>query len=206
MSIENENTHLTTRPFKEEESWRITPKWSMEQLLSLNHDEVISMWLSSDAVSLEELQGHFTGFVPNRADPERQAKMHNFLFDENSSRGYWLGKAFKKTGDNEGEGYNLFRFPGGEIRHIGRYTTEVGPSLVDGKPSLLLYYGAFHENAPRFMDEFRKLDDYIYLGVGSPDHHKGNRDLDHFILFGPTDDWVGGAPGERYPGFIKPTA
>lgn len=191
--------------FGQDSSWPVSQDWSIDQLLMMTRDDVVGLWRTLPEVSLDEMQGHFMGFAPNRGNQERQAQIRQKLHDEKSTHGYWIGKAFLKTGPNEGEGYNRCRFPGGEIRHIARYSTEVAASLIDGRPSLMLYYGSYHEQAPTFMDEIRKLEEYVYVGVGSILDEKGNRNLDHFILLGPTDKWVGGAPGNLVAGFVKPT-
>ena len=68
-----------------------------------------------------------------------------------------------------------------------------------------MYYGSYHAESPSFVDEIRKLDDYIYMGVGSSLSADGTRSPGHFILQGPTDEWVGGASGELVPDFVKPT-
>ena len=186
-------------------SYPITPRYSLEQLLAMGRQEIIDTWGALPAVSLDELQGHFMGLVPNGDDPKRQAETASRMYNENSGKGFWLGKAYRKTGDNEGEGYNRRRLPGGRIVLLGRFTTEVGPGLIDGRPSLLMYYGSYHAESPSFVDEIRKLDDYIYMGVGSSLSADGTRSPGHFILQGPTDEWVGGASGELVPDFVKPT-
>lgn len=189
---------------RSEAAFPITPNWSVERLLSMTKEETIELWKTLPAVSLEELQGHFTGIIPNCGDPQRQAAATEYMYDENSVRGYWLGKAYRKTGPNEGEGYNRWRLPGGKIERRSRFITEVGNSFFDGKPSLLMYYGAYRADAPSFVDEIRKLEDYIYLGVGSILDAEGKRSPGHFILTGPTDEWIGDATGDRVPGWIKP--
>jgi hypothetical protein len=68
-----------------------------------------------------------------------------------------------------------------------------------------MYYGAYRADAPSFVDEVRKLEDYIYVGVGSVLDENGKRNPGHFIMTGPTDEWVGGATGERVRGWEKPT-
>lgn len=192
-------------PARHEAAFPLTPNWSVERLLTMTKEEVIALWATLPAVSLDELQGHFTGIIPNPGNPERQASTFDYMYDENSVRGYWLGKAYRKTGDNEGEGYNRWRVPGGKVERRSRFTTEIGRSFFDGKPSLLMYYGAYRADAPSFVDEIRKLEDYIYVGVGSVLDAEGKRNPGHFILTGPTDDWVGGASGDRVEGWVKPT-
>jgi hypothetical protein len=194
------------RPEASAYSFPITATWSMEALLALSRQEIVDLWKSLPAATLDELQGHFMGLVPNGGDPERQLGTSKFMYDENSEKGYWLGKAYRKKGPNEGEGYNRWRYPGGRIVRNMRFTTEVGPSLFDGKPSLLMYYGAYNAKSPSFVDEIRKLDTYVYLGVGSVLNPDGKRsEPGHFMLVGPTDEWVGDATGELVQGFVKPT-
>jgi hypothetical protein len=186
-------------------SFPITKRWSVESLLGLTKQQTVDLWSTLPAVSLEELQGHFMGLVPNHGDAAVQASTQEFMYNHESQRGYWLGKAYRKTGENVGEGYNRWRFPDGRIVRGSRFTTEIGPWVFDGTPSLLMYYGAYRAEAPTFVDEVRKLDDFIYVGVGSTLNAEGKRHPGHFILTGPTDEWVGGAVGELVPGFVKPT-
>jgi hypothetical protein len=188
-----------------EASYPVTSNWSIEQLLALTRDEVVEIWGKLPSATLEELQGHFMGVIPNAGDSERQAGTAEFMYNEYSERGYWLGKAYRKIGPNEGEGYNRWRFPGGKVVRNGRFATEVGKSLLDQGESLLMYYGAFNDKST-LVDEIRKLDDYIYLGMGAVLDEKGNRsEPGHFVLVGPTDEWVGGAIGDPVEDFVKPT-
>jgi hypothetical protein len=203
VAVAGETYASQVRP-RFEASFPITSNWSVERLLSMTKEETIELWGGLPAVTLEELQGHFTGLIPNAGSAERQASALAFMYDEASVRGYWLGKAYRKTGPNAGEGYNRWRLPGGKIERRSRFITEIGKSFFDGKPSLLMYYGAYRADAPSFVDEVRKLDDYIYVGLGSILSAEGKRDPGHFILTGPTDAWVGDAAGDRVPGWEKP--
>jgi hypothetical protein len=186
-------------------SFPISSKWTMERLLTLSHPKILTLWADLPAATLDELQGHFTGVLPNAGDAERQSRLKLSMYNETSERGYWLGKAFRKVAPNAGEGYNRWRRGGGKIVRNARFITEPGISLLDGKPSLLMYYGAYRPENPTFVDEIRKLDDYIYLGVGSTLGTDGTRIPESFVLVGPTDEWVGNAEGTLYVGFQKPT-
>jgi len=145
------------------------------------------------------------GLVPNGGEPQRQADTGGFMYDETSPRGFWLGKAFRRTGPNAGEGYNRYRYPDGRIDRRDRFTTEIGPSLLDGRPSLLMYYGAFNARSTSFVDEIRRLDAHVHLGVGTLVKDGKRTERGHFMLVGPTDDWMGGARGELVTDFVKPT-
>ena len=172
-------------------SFPITQTWSVEKLLALSKDEVIALWKQLDPPDFTELDGHYMGLVPNAGDAAAQEALGNFMYNEDSDRGYWLGKAYKPTSATKGEGYNRWRKPGGEVVLNLRFGTEMGKSLIDGKPSYMMYYGAFNEGNT-LTDELRKLDDYIYIGMGTVELDNGKRsDPGHFILTGPTDNWVG---------------
>lgn len=190
---------------REAGSFPVSSQWTMERLLSLSHPKILALWRDLPAATLEELQGHFMGVLPNAGDAERQARIANNMYNPASERGYWLGKAYRKIGDNFGEGYNRWRRVGGQIVRNARFITEIGVSLLDGKPSLLMYYGAYRPENPTFVDEVRKLDDHVYLGVGSTLGPDGKRNPESFVLVGPTDEWIGGADGTLVRDFQKPT-
>jgi hypothetical protein len=172
-------------------SMPISKNWTLEKILSLDRDQIIALWKTLPPVTVAELHGHYMGLVPNAGDARRQASTTAFMYDENSTRGYWLGKAYKQTGPHKGEGYNRWRFPGGKVVRNGRFSTEDGTSLIDGKPSLLMNYGAYNSKST-LIDELRKLDEYVYLGLGTTVGANGKRgEPGHFVLTGPTDEWVG---------------
>src|SRR5260370_1248569 len=143
----NRTSSTVTRPAAGA-SFPITSEWSTEQLLALSKEDVISLWSSAPTATLEDLQGHFMGLIPNAGNAESQALAAEFMYNENHRNGYWLGKAYRKTGDNVGEGYNRWRLPGGKVVRNMPFTTEVGKSFFDGKPSLLMYYGAYQAHNP----------------------------------------------------------
>ena len=73
----------------------------------------------------------------------------------------------------------------------------MGTSVIDGKPSLLMYYGAYARAEQRdepstLVDEIRKLSDGIFLGMGTVANDDGTRsDPGHFVMAGPVAPWVG---------------
>lgn len=120
------------------------------------------------------------------------------MYNENSATGYWLGKAFSPLSHSKGDGYNRYRRPDGTVHRFMRFATEIGTSLIDGKPALMMYYGAYQlqllpegvENT--LTDEIRKLADGFYLGVGTSKLPDGKRSAPgHFALVGPVGKWQG---------------
>jgi len=165
-------------------------EWSMERLLALSYDEVLALWKTLPAVDMAELNGHYQGIVPNGGDSERQKGLADFMYNEGSDRGYWLGKAYKPLTATTGEGYNRWRFAGGKIVRNLRFGTVMGKSLIDGRPAYIMNYGDFNDTT--LIDEIRKLDDYVYLGMGTTETEDGKRSTPgHFALVGPTDEWIG---------------
>jgi hypothetical protein len=140
------------------------------------------------------MNGHYMGLGPDALNEKYQKGYAEFMFNEKSPRGYWLGKAFRPLTETTGEGYNRWRFPGGVVKRNLRMATRMGKSLVDDKMSYILDYSVFHSSMS-LVDELRKLDESIYLGIATRDAGDGKRDNpDFFILIGPTDEWVGTEP------------
>jgi len=169
-----------------------TKEWTRENIMELNREEVIELWKQCPAADVTELVGEFEGLIPNAGDEEAQKRSAEVMYNENSRTGYWLGKAFWPLSKTRGDGYNRYRHPGGMIERYMRFATEMGTSLIDGKPSLMMYYGAYQlrllpegqENT--LTDEIRKLADGIYLGVGTAKMPDGSRTPPgHFVLAGP---------------------
>ncbi len=165
-------------------------QWSLEKLLALTPDEGLALWAKASPPTIQEMNGHYMGLGPDATNPAHQKGYAAFMFDEHSPRGYWLGKAFHPISATEGEGYNRWRYPNQKIVRNLRMATHLGQSLIDGKPSYILNYGAFNKST--LVDELRKIDDDIYFGAATVDAGGGKRSKpDFFILVGPTDAWVG---------------
>lgn len=169
--------------------------WTLEKILALNGDEGIALWGTLPAPTLEEMNGHYMGLGANGLDVERQAGFANNMLNEHSRLGYWLGKAFRPTSATAGEGYNRWRFPGGEIVHNQRMITRVQNSIIDGKPVYAIDYPSVNPKTTLF-DELRRLDDGVYIGTATTATADGGRTpMGMFLLVGPTDRWVGGPFG-----------
>ncbi len=171
--------------------------WTEEKILALTRDEVLEFWGASPAVEMSELYGEYKGLIPNAGDEERQKSTAEVMYNEAGPLGYWLGKAYTPLSHTKGDGYNCWRRPDGSVERYMRFATEMGTSLIDGKPALLMHYGAYRhrfipadkENA--LVDEIRKLADGVYLGVGTSRMPDGSRTAPgHFVLIGPTGKYL----------------
>ena len=171
--------------------------WTEDKVMALTREEVLELWGQCPAVEMAELYGEFKGLVPNAGDEERQKATAKTMYNEDGPLGYWLGKAYTPLSHTKGDGYNCWRRPGGKVDRYMRFSTEMGTSLIDGKPSLLMYYGAYHHRfipegqKNTLIDEIRKLADGVYLGVGTVELKDGKRsDPGHFALVGPTGKYL----------------
>lgn len=88
----------------------------------------------------------------------------------------WEGKTFASTGESEGRGHNRVSLPG----LLGRqdlfpFVTSFGPSLVDGRPTLILDYDL--EQNPgyirRIHDEIREVVPGLFFGPAMWKQHRG---------------------------------
>jgi hypothetical protein len=189
---------LKNRPNLHQTPVGTSGKWSMEMLNALTQAEGIALWRTLPAPTMAEMNGHYVGMGPGADDPEYQKRYAEYMFNEKSVRGYWLGKAFRPLSENSGEGYNRWRFPGGKVERNLRMATSIRNSIIDGKPTYVLDYSAFNKST--LYDEVRKLEDGVYIGAATTARPDGTRSKqDMFILVGPTDEWVGEPYTSRRP-------
>ena len=183
-----------TSPAKQNGSIPLSKGWTMERVLAVGHEDTIALWKTLPPAPLSVMRGHYVGLVPNAGDPARQAGMADYMYNETSVRGYWLGKVFRQTSVNAGEGYNMWRFPAGKIVRNLRFATRKGPSLINGKPSLLID-GAYSSST--LVDEIRKVEEGVSVGLATTRAKDGTRNPpDHFFLIGPFGEWTELASGK----------
>jgi hypothetical protein len=171
-------------------------EWTEEKILALTSKEVFDLWSECPAVDMTELVGEYKGLVPNAGDEKAIKRTAKTMFNEDGPLGYWLGKAYAPLSLTKGDGYNRWRRPDKSVEHYMRFSTEMGNSLIDGKPTLLMYYGAYrHRFVPEgqdntLVDEVRKLADGVYLGMGTAIGPDGKRTPPgHFVLMGPEGEY-----------------
>jgi len=181
------------------------PAVVLHQMLKLRHAALLSLWSSLAAPALSELDGEYAGVLPIAGLPtESVGHIVASYYQDESELGYWLGKAFTSRDDQCGEGYNIFRMlrpgqAGYTFARKGRYTTEVGPSLVDGRPSYLVRYPSLSKDGggPRLVDEIRRYSKGLYLGTSTRSTPDGGRTSasECFLITGPVNPWIG--PDDR---------
>jgi|TARA_B100000959_G_C14688225_1_gene503574 hypothetical protein len=177
-------------------------KYTVEQVLrQMSREEAFELWQSLPAPTEGEVQGEYHGHVHDGGDPAVRAAKTEFFY--HSPCGYWLGKAYHRGAEGKGEGYNYFRQSDGSVRRYRRFATEIGPSILDGRPALIMYYRAFDNYAGKMdlVDEIRCLDDGAYLctytgtetveGFCTKLPGQARTEPELFALTGPSSPWVG---------------
>jgi hypothetical protein len=97
------------------------------------------------------------------------------------------------TSESEGQGYNSYK-RGGKVRHVFPMNTRIAKSILDGKDDFELDYTAYRSGAGfvNMIDEVRKVNDDLYLGIGFWGYFKRQRRVPFFFaLSGPRGPYAG---------------
>lgn len=151
---------------------------NVEELKNSPEEELLDLFGTLESASIEELDGEYIGAI---SLPGALA-FHKLMTSR--GKGEWGGKCYQPTPYEEfpGQGYNTYMTPEG-VKRCDRFSTEVGPSLFDGKPSLIMRYSTFDGLYAQFdtIDEVRRYAPGIYLCIG----HLGTDRPQPFIIRGP---------------------
>lgn len=173
------------------------PKCSTAELLRMDTMQLLALFNTLEAPSIEEMDGEYTARLLKQpswlAAVVGNVSVYNPLMP-----GKWLCKAFRPVNGGRGRGYNLFRHFG---RPVQRYPmqTLIAPSRYDGKPVYQLVYRAYHSmcGAIHMADEVRRLETGLYLGIGTYGFSDGQRMVPcPFLLTGPVAPYRGDFGGE----------
>lgn len=165
--------------------WTPTQLQLLKELQVADRLRLKQIYCDLSPPSLESFQGEFDAHLLNQ-DGWLSTVLIRAAF---RSRGKWVGKAFRQTGENEGTGYNCF-LDGDRIIGGLEMDTTIGASWLDGLPSLLIIYRRRHGGLLRWFDgEVRHLTDNLYLGMGLfgpriEGHSRWQRKIP-FLLIGP---------------------
>ncbi len=156
----------------------------------LSKSDILQLFLASEAPNLAEMNGEFKAELVNAGVLGFFANWysHNVM-----GPGHWLGKAFQAETTTKGHGYNLFR--GDEAKPLlrtMRMDTVISHSEYDEKPSMFLIYAKYNDGLNHSMvDEIRRINDRLYLGMGGLAWSGGSLNPAPFLLIGPPGPWVG---------------
>ncbi|MHB8895625.1 MAG: hypothetical protein ACYC99_10680 [Candidatus Geothermincolia bacterium] len=166
--------------------------WTMDKLLELHLNEIMELFASLSAPSFDEMNGEYASAVLDQGNKFKRLIIDLWL-DNPLNYGHWLGKAFTRSCDTEGQGYNLARKYGQVIRKV-RMKTYMSKSRHDQKDVFFLDYSTYFSQAKLMVmrDEIRKVHDGLYLGIGSIGSFEKMRRIPWpFALSGPVHEYVG---------------
>lgn len=167
-----------------------------EELRNTPESDLLELFSTLESATIEELSGEYIGAIPLPGALE----FHKLMTAR--SKGEWGGKCYMPAPYDEfpGQGYNTYMTPEG-VERCDRFSTEVGASAFDGKPSLIMRYSTFEGFYTQFgtVDEVRRYAPGIYLCIG----HMGTDRPQAFIIRGPfgpargPDDWFAEVRSDR---------
>jgi len=168
--------------------------WTVEDLKALKQDRLMELFLALPCPTMREMEGEFKGEL---LDTGRfwfiKKPLAHFALRSSLNKGKWLGKGFASVAENEGHGYNSYeRF--GRVRHVFPMKTRIAASVFDGKDCFELDYTAYRSGAGfiNMIDEVRKVNDELYLGIGTWGYFKKQRRIPFFFaLSGPRAPYAG---------------
>jgi hypothetical protein len=157
-----------------------------EAVRNLPATELTQLFRTLDAPAVGEMDGEFAPVLLQQWHPlwDQPAQ---WLMNTAWLPLHWTGKAFHPVSATEGRGYNMFRVAGRTLRTLPMHTV-VAPSALDGRPSYQLVYAAFHSPLGyiRVVDELRRLEPGVYLGIGAAGFAQWQRRVPFpFLLQGP---------------------
>ncbi len=175
---------------------------SMEQILGVPADrataadieklsraEVVRLFHAAPAPPYNEMNGEFKAGMAGGGILGPPSRLYvAFMFGP----GRWEGKAFSPK---SGFGYNIFKSSrdGKElVKRARKMRIYIGGSQYDGRDSFHLDYSPFNSGLLHSMrDEIRKINDRLYIGMGSLAAGGGTINPMPFILSGKPAPWIG---------------
>ncbi len=169
---------------------------NVHELRCMKPEDLLARFGTLEPPPFSELSGEYRATLLDQGGPWFGA--FNLSVLNNPLHGFWLGKAFLPAGEREGHGYNMF-FRGGKIHRVYRMRTELRPSRYDGKEAVRLTYAVYNSLCGwvRMLDEVRKVDEGLYLGIGA--YGLRRKAPLPFLLEGPVGPFVGPDRQERWP-------
>lgn len=137
--------------------------------------ELLSLFRELVAPEIEEMHGDYDATLLKQ--PSLAADINGF-FAVGLPFSPWLSKGFRPVNDSEGRGYNSFRQFGKVVQRYPMQTV-IAPSRYDGRPSYTLIYKAYSSTCGmiNMVDEVRRLDDGLYLAIGTYGFSKRKRQI-----------------------------
>lgn len=196
---------------------------TVEDLQKLSRQQLVGIFHQLVSPEVGEMRGEYRAMLLESGHALNRFLSVLFLY---FTWGKWRHKAFEPVSERHGHGYNTFLttlprvpenvFAAGAASLLGLVKaslgfhaprrmvrimcnkTFIGPSRFDKRTSFHLVYKDYNSFYTSTMhDEVRKVNDTLFLGLGTLTVTGGTRNVFPFVLMGPPDPWVG--PDEGYP-------
>ena len=129
-------------------------EWTVDELRRLDRAGLMAVFRQLAAPRPEAMAGEYASSLPDYSNTEWRNAMAALGKD------YWLGKSDSPRPFNGHRGHGLNsdrRARRGPIRRLSRFVWDIGPSVVDAGPSLVMRYAAFRNwgGSHDLIDEIR---------------------------------------------------
>ena len=170
----------------------------IRDIKSMRTGKLLELFKTLDAPDLEEMNGEYGASVLRQRNVLLSVAGPVSISNP-AYPGKWLCKAFRPVGENRGRGYNAFK-------HFGRVVqrwpmlTVIAPSRYDGNPAYQLVYRRYRSlcGDVHMVDEVRRLEEGVYLGIGTMGYSHAQRQIPlPFLLTGPIGSYRGDIGVER---------
>ncbi|MBI2691950.1 MAG: hypothetical protein HYX29_08415 [Solirubrobacterales bacterium] len=162
--------------------------------------ELLSFFRDLPSPGIKEMNGDYDATLLQQ--PSLAAEINGF-FAVGLPFSPWLSKGFRPVNETEGRGYNSFRQLG---KVIQRYPmrTMIAPSRYDGRDSYTLIYRAYRSmcGAINMVDEIRRVNDGLYLAIGTWGFTKRQRQIPLPFALRATDRPYAGDIGTPAASFV----
>jgi hypothetical protein len=166
-------------------------KATFDDIKDFSKAQLMQLFYSANAPSKDELKGEIDGMAPPVGVFYPFALFFlTYIYGQGSK---WIGKAFKPTADIKSPGYNLFLPKNSSaIERKRKMDTYIAASNIDRKDSYCLDYSAYNKCLVKLLlDEVRKINHELYIGMGYLTLPLGSLNPIPFILHGKFRPWVG---------------
>jgi len=196
---------MTIEDLKEELSKQVVSvSYDDDKLEKLTIDEVRKMHSKDDLFSLfyaasvpeeDELKGEYDAELLDTGGFSKIFKLYiNKMFGPADTD--WTGKAFGGVENGKEYGYNIFKSrKKGDIKREVRFETFTAKTTlekIDCIESYHLKYETYNDGLNGGVrDEIRKINDQLYLGIGSASWGFGTANPGFFVLYGKPNEWKG---------------
>lgn len=150
-------------------------------------DELFSLFSSAYVPKVNELDGEYKAEL---LDTGILSKIFSHYINTwfGPANTTWKGKAFGGIDKKKQYGYNLFESEDGTEQREIQFQTFVGKTRfikIDKRESFHLKYKTYNKGLNKGVyDEIRKINDQLYLGIGTASWGVGTANPGFFILYG----------------------